>query len=233
MTKYYITLFSIIILLFTTCKEESNKSNQMKIESINKTIDNHKKDSLTKNDSIHDNLNQQSTEPEKIEPPKKITLNEKKLKTKHDKTNSNKVDKRNRIDEKGNNIGVNEQSIKEYSITKSAIYPGCENETSPNTCLSRKISQYISDELQDYVNYLADNSSGTIRARLIFNINSEGKIVNITTEGDKELGNEIVKALNRISERQAKSGLSIQPALDINSNPISSKYIIPIRINIE
>ena len=131
------------------------------------------------------------------------------------------------------------ENVNNNTVNKVAIYPGCDNEALKgqqfaSDCFSTKIRRDLADELQDYASDIAvEGYTGVISTKLDFVINTDGKVVNITSIGDELFGNAAILALKRISTRHSRRNIVIKPAIDIDGKPISSKFIIPLKINIE
>lgn len=130
-------------------------------------------------------------------------------------------------------------SLNKNSFTKAPIYPGCENQAKISNeeamnCLTRKLSFDISNQLQDFANNVALNdSTGLISSKLIFTIDENGNFTNISSEGDKNLGEASINVLKRINNRQQRSNTLIIPALDDKNNKVAVKYNIPIKMQIQ
>ena len=120
-----------------------------------------------------------------------------------------------------------------------AVYPGCEKEAAKGKqaatdCLSKKLSQDLTDELQDFANDAAgEGLSGIVAAKLTFQIDTQGKIVGISPMGDAKLGPEAKKALERITQRQQKRGKTIEPAKSDDGRPAKLNFNIPVKMQIE
>lgn len=125
------------------------------------------------------------------------------------------------------------------TFTKAPIYPGCENQAKISNeeamnCLTRKLSFDISNQLQDFANDVALNDiTGLISSKLIFTIDENGNFTNISSEGDKDLGEASINVLKRINNRQQRSNRLITPALDDKNNKVAVKYNIPVKMQIE
>ncbi|TGN22239.1 hypothetical protein [Empedobacter tilapiae] len=119
-----------------------------------------------------------------------------------------------------------------------AVYPGCEKDAAKGKqaatdCLSRKLSQDLTDELQDFANDQAGQGSGIVSAKLTFQIDTEGRIVGISPMGDAKLGPEAKKALERITQRQQKRGKTIKPAQTEDGRAAKLNFNIPVKMQIE
>lgn len=120
-----------------------------------------------------------------------------------------------------------------------AVYPGCEKDAAKGKqaatdCLSKKLGADISDELQDFANDAAgQGSSGVIVSKLSFQIDTEGRIISISPQGDAKLGPEAKKALERITQRQQKRGKTIIPAKSDDGRPARLNFSIPVKMQIE
>lgn len=244
MNKYYITLLTSTILLFSACKEENKKIENLQTKQVeNKTIDNQeiKKDSVVKIDTIRQNLEKKETEIVDNKTLEKNNRKDKLLKSDQNNKSPKKVVIKKSKPLSNDNVDLKKDDSENINntVTKVAIYPGCDNEALKgqqfaSDCFSTKIRRDLADELQDYASDRAgEGYTGIISTKLDFVINADGNVVNITSIGDELFGNAAILALKRISARHSRRNIVIKPAIDIDGKPISSKFVIPLKINIE
>ena len=130
-------------------------------------------------------------------------------------------------------------TVSARSATVMAVYPGCEKDAAKGkdaaiACLSKKLGDDIASELQDFAdNAASDGVSGMIAAKLNFQIDTQGRIVKISPQGDAKLGPEAKKALERITAKQQKRGKTIKPAESDDGRPAILQFNIPVKMQIQ
>ncbi|WP_413531961.1 hypothetical protein [Empedobacter brevis] len=236
MKKYQFILLVGIALLFSTCKKkEENIKTKTESSILNNNLDTKKQDSISKVDSItvvKENKIDKENEP-------KITKQEV-PKIKNKVINKKPISKQVNETEKEVAPTVQPNAIvNNQTFTKAPIYPGCEEQAKISnydamSCLSYKISNDLKNNLQRFANNAAKNNIyGLISTKLNFTIDTNGKITNISSEGDKDLGDASKKSFEKLIDRLQKENKLIIPALDQNNNKVEVKYTIPIKIKIE
>ncbi len=130
-------------------------------------------------------------------------------------------------------------TVSARSATVMAVYPGCEKEAAKGkdaaiACLSKKLGDDIASELQDFAdNAASDGISGVLVAKLNFQIDTQGRMVKISPQGDAKLGPEARKALERITQKQQKRGKTIKPAESDDGRPAILQFNIPVKMQIQ
>lgn len=239
MKKYLCIILSTSAIFFNSCKEKELKINdEIDQDSISIPIQSNN-DSLSKTDTLVVVEEKDSTA-SSSSPKKETNPNPQKNKVTQQKT-SKKIEKQEPI----NKVNVEENVVSNESkeedsnkqiYEKAIIYPGCDNEALKGNefaiaCFIKLINRDLQNELDFIGLELYDKGySGTISSRLFFVINTDGKIVNITSEGDEYLGKAGIKALRRISNRQTVRNTTIKPALDVNNNPVLIRYNAPLKV---
>lgn len=124
------------------------------------------------------------------------------------------------------------------SATVMAVYPGCEKDAAKGkeaaiACLSNKLGRDISDELQEFADESAgQGANGILVAQLNFQIDTQGRIVKISPQGDAKLGPEAKKALERITAKQQKRGKTIKPAESDDGRAAVLQFKIPVKMQV-
>ena len=142
-------------------------------------------------------------------------------------------------DSKAPEASAGPATVSARSATVMAVYPGCEKDAAKGkdaaiACLSRKLGDDIASELQDFAdNAASDGVSGMIAAKLNFQIDTQGRIVKISPQGDAKLGPEAKKALERITAKQQKRGKTIKPAESDDGRPAILQFNIPVKMQIQ
>ena len=130
-------------------------------------------------------------------------------------------------------------TVSARSATVMAVYPGCEKDAAKGkdaaiACLSRKLGDDIASELQDFAdNAASDGVSGVLVAKLNFQIDTQGRMVKISPQGDAKLSPEAKKALERITQKQQKRGKTIKPAESDDGRPAILQFNIPVKMQIQ
>ncbi|MBF0598137.1 hypothetical protein [Faecalibacter rhinopitheci] len=120
------------------------------------------------------------------------------------------------------------------SATVMAIYPGCEKDAAKGKqqaidCMSKRLSADIGDELSDFADIAERDGITNAVAKLNFQIDTQGRIVKVSPQGDAKLGPEAKKALERITQKQQKRGKTIKPAESDDGRPAVLQFNIPVR----
>lgn len=115
-----------------------------------------------------------------------------------------------------------------------AVYPGCEKDAAKGKqaaidCMSKRLSAEIGDELQDFGEIAEREGISQAVAKLTFQIDTQGRIVQIQPQGDAKLGPEAKKALDRITQRQQRRGKTIIPAKTDDGKAAILNFNIPVR----
>lgn len=123
------------------------------------------------------------------------------------------------------------------NVDKMVIYPGCENNQDNEqlkNCFNKKIQLDIVNLLKDskLIDQYVDKENITFTSNAKFEINSEGKIVNLSVKGDQELNDFISKAFQDLNENFISKNQYISPAQNKNGQKVTMEYQLPVRLAI-
>ena len=124
--------------------------------------------------------------------------------------------------------------ISARQATVMAVYPGCEKEASKGKqqaidCMSKRMQNDLVEELTDFAEIAERDGISSAIAKLNFQIDTQGRIIKISPQGDAKLGPEAKKALERITAKQQKRGKTIKPAESDDGRPAILNFNIPVR----
>jgi len=119
-----------------------------------------------------------------------------------------------------------------------AVYPGCEKEAAKGKdqaveCMSKRLQNDLTDELSDFADIAERDGITSAVAKLNFQIDTQGRIVKISPQGDAKLGPEAKKALERITQKQQRRGKTIKPAESEDGRPAVLQFNIPVRFQMQ
>lgn len=129
-------------------------------------------------------------------------------------------------------------TVSARTATVMAIYPGCEKDAAKGKqqaidCMSKRLSSDLGDELSDFQEIAERDGISNAAAKLNFQIDTQGRIVKITPQGDAKLGPEAKKALERITQKQQRRGKTIKPAESDDGRPAVLQFSIPVRFQLQ
>ncbi|WP_322971958.1 hypothetical protein [Faecalibacter sp. LW9] len=119
-----------------------------------------------------------------------------------------------------------------------AVYPGCEKEAAKGKdkaveCMSKRLQNDLTDELSDFADIAERDGITSAVAKLNFQIDTQGRIVKISPQGDAKLGPEAKKALERITQKQQRRNKTIKPAESEDGRPAVLQFNIPVRFQMQ
>lgn len=135
-------------------------------------------------------------------------------------------------------------------VKKMPVFPGCEkfkrNKSKLNDCLIEKLSEKVYSVLSynsdgyyqpDILSEQSIRDSSLIvvekvNAELIFQINQQGKIVQVRplTDGNSKFDREAKKSLDRVATRLSTKGMLIAPAQIKKKKPVNIQLILSLKV---
>lgn len=100
----------------------------------------------------------------------------------------------------------------------------CKNKGDKRACLAESITKYVNKSFNTNILRSRKKGNSIFKTTANFIINEEGKVVNVTAEGENDIiNNEAVRVIKTIP--------SMQPAI-LDDKPVSITYSLPIAIGV-
>ena len=110
------------------------------------------------------------------------------------------------------------------SVDIPPIPQKCENEENKRICLAENISRYVNRSFNTDILRSKKKGNSIFRTTVHFVINDQGKIVDVTADGENEVFNqEAIRVVSTIP--------SMQPAI-LNDKPVAVTYSLPVAVGI-
>lgn len=141
---------------------------------------------------------------------------------------------KNNGDNRPNGLVSDTKTVNVREVTQMAVFPGCEKVANTKKeltdCMSLKLKEEIGNQLSDFSMIAEKNNLTKVKAQLNFVVDKNGRIVQIHTvgNGDKILGTEAQKALDRISRRMIQKQKFIKPAQMSDGTEVNMLFSIPV-----
>lgn len=123
---------------------------------------------------------------------------------------------------------INDKIYTFSEVEKIPEFKNCSNETNNlSDCFTKELQHYVMNNFAYPSIAVENNIQGSVLIKFV--IDSEGKVTNISTEGEGGNNSEI---LNEAAKRLVKKLPTFKPATK-NGTPVNTKYQFPIKFSLE